>query len=190
MDENQRAEFERQEAARQAHHDALGHERVCPSCSGPSPAGGNCPGCVAALTAAERTATNFWLQDSFTSVDDKPEATNDDEVADEITADYQAPPDHHIFPQQFRDRFEAEGLEIDIDLYTTTMYEFQHQILHTEGWNAEWKLFFDMFDEAEVDPDFDDVVGYATFLMDKYGFGDAVLHPYRDQEGHLGPHIL
>jgi hypothetical protein len=95
--------------------------------------------------------------------------------------------DHHIFPRQFIDEFIKSG--IDIDKFTATMHEFQHQILHSEGWNSEWNMFFEMYREADVVPGVDDVMGYGVFLMEKYGFSDAALHTYRDKSGDLGPYV-
>ena len=98
------------------------------------------------------------------------------------------PPDHHIYPQQFRQEFERAGLD-DIDNYTVTLYQFQHDVIHAEGWNRDWNAFFEEARHAGVQPNVQDVHDWADHLRDKYGLQDAVIHPYRDQSGDLGPHM-
>lgn len=80
MDESQRAEYARQEAAHQAHIDVLNHEKFCPNCNGSSPLGGNCNSCLAMFKAYERDDV-FYLQGSVTAIDD------DDHAGDEETGD-------------------------------------------------------------------------------------------------------
>lgn len=95
---------------------------------------------------------------------------------------------HHIFPVAFKDKFEAQG--VYIDQFVVTMYQFQHSLLHTTGWNSDWNMFFEMYREAGVEPGVDDIMDYGEYLMDKYGFPDAVVHPYWDKcDENLGPYI-
>ena len=139
-------------------------EPLCPSCSGPSPTGGPCAACDAGHES-----------DVY-----------DDAEVDEV-AEARRPPDHHIYPEQFRAEF--EDADVDIDAFTATLYEFQHHLVHSEGWNADWAMFFESADLAGVPPNRADVEDFGRFLMDKYGFPEAPLHAYGDQSGDLGPYI-
>jgi Predicted lipoprotein of unknown function (DUF2380) len=212
MDENQRHEFDRQESARQAHADLANREKYCPNCSGVSPTGGNCSSCMAIMAAAERGGLEAYREQTCprcgttspgglvcsscltltTPADEELLAyLADDNNAGDVGSSgenkgLRVPPDHHIFPQQFRDRFKDLGVEID--LYTVTMYEFQHAVLHSEGWNSDWNMFFEMYKEGRIKPSIDDVMDFGEFMMEKYGFSDAVVHPFKDDGGGLGPY--
>jgi hypothetical protein len=239
VDDNQRAEYDRQEAARQAHAGMTRHERYCPSCSGMSPFGGLCSTCLANqsggdsaswVVAAERYCPSCsglspfgglcptclavlaadaecFPIDSYSPYADDAEtgnlgdyagSTNSDAYAEQAAdADssplkedrgHGTPHDHHIFPRAFIEEFQKAG--IDIDMYTATLYRFQHQIIHSEGWNDDWGMFFEMFEQAEVDPDVDDVMDFGVYMIEKYGLDMAIPHPYEDQSGELGDHLF
>jgi hypothetical protein len=176
------------------------NERVCPNCSGLSPTGGYCPSCL--VTMVNEGA------DSPSEAVEFADSAQDDLFSDVITLGDVGEPlegfyeklkrespdneldDHHIYPEQFRERFEHKDVGIEIDDETATMYRFQHQILHTEGWNADWAMFWDSADLGGIQPTREDVVDYAKFLMEKYGFPEAALHPKADQRGDLGPYLL
>jgi len=197
MDESQRAEFDRQEAARQAHTDFLNHRQYCPNCSCESPGGGYCSSCRVMMIEAERGDTTSWLlEDSLVTLDDdnygddfSSDGDDDDDAAGDKPEEYPMPPDHHIYPKRFIDEFEKiEGFNIHD--YTVTLHQFQHSIIHSEGWNDDWKMFFEKFREEGVEPDVVDVMSYGAHMIEMYGLGEAVIHPYRDQSGELGRHIF
>jgi hypothetical protein len=182
-------------------------ERVCPCCSGPSPTGGYCASCLATMDDERRAdddlaldASAFgdpiWGEDRFDDVimlgeDGTPlEGLNerfkpDKERRQPEETDLE---DHHIYPGEFRDKFREVGVRINDD--TATIYRFQHEIVHSEGWNDEWRMFWEMAEVSGVDPIRDDVVDYGRFLMEKYGFPEAVLHEYKDKSGDLGPYLM
>jgi hypothetical protein len=181
-----------EEFTRQAEADLRNHEQYCPNCSGPSPTGGNCLSCRAMLTAAERGDNSSRLQeDSFTAIGGDGNGGNGAIGGDENTS---AGPgelvDHHIYPKEFKDLFEKPDVDIDIDKNTVTMYAFQHWAVHSDGWNAEWNMYFEMYEAAGIDPTRKEVVAYGKFLMKKFGFADAPSHDYKDKGGDLGSHIM
>jgi hypothetical protein len=158
------------------------HEQYCPNCSGVSQTGGYCAACLAVLTAAERGDNSSWLQeDSFTAFG------GDGGDGNAFAANLV---DHHIFPREFKDLFKKPDVDIDIHEHTVTMHAFQHWAVHSDGWNADWNMFFEMYREAGIDPRREEVMAYGEFLMDKFGFADAPLHDYNDKGGDLGSHII
>ena len=196
MDESQRAEFDRQEAARQAHTDFLNHEKYCPNCSSPSPAGAYCNSCRVMMIEVERGDTTSWLlEDSFVSRDDDnfgADFSDDGDVAGDKPDKPdkpEMPPDHHIYPRQFIDEFEKID-DFNIHDYTVTLHQFQHVITHSEGWNDDWEMFFEKFRKEGVEPDLVDVMSYGAHMIEMYGLGEAVIHPDQDKSGELGPHIF
>ena len=202
-------EYQRAEVARQAEADERNRIKYCPNCSGVSPGGGNCPSCLAAVTAAERGADIMsWLTtDTFTAFgadDVAPDekypteswSTDDGDGCDvdghdgqgEEDPPYRNPPDHHIYPREFADEFKEAG--IDIDEHTVTLYEFQHHIVHSEGWNPDWDMFFELARVTGMQPTREDVIAYGEYLIEKYDLTEAVIHPFHDHGGDLGPHLF
>lgn len=182
-------------------------ERVCPCCSGPSSTGGSCASCLANMEDERRADDDLTLYES--EFGDPP--WGEDRFDDLVTLGEGGEPlqglnerfrpdkeprraeptdlqDHHIYPKEFRDEFREVGIRIDRD--TATIYRFQHEIVHSEGWNEEWRMFWDMAKVSGVDPSRGDVVDYGKFLMKKYGFPKAILHEYQDKSGDLGPYLM
>ena len=81
-------------------------------------------------------------------------------------------------------------LRIDIDQHTVTMHQFQHQVVHSGGWNPDWQMFFHTADISGVDPTVQDIWDYAHYLMEKNGFSDSPTHHWGDRPGNLGDHML
>ena len=170
----------------------LNAERVCPNCCGPSPTGGYCPSCLVVLAADDRGSPGEPAG-SLAGIDDSPgglPTTEHSDLADPSSGDQKVsmPPDHHIYPRQFRDEFEAA--KVDIDQYVVTLHQFQHDIIHSEGWNADWGMFFESAKLGGEDPTFEDVLDFGRYMIEKYELGEAIVHAYKDQSGELGPHML
>jgi Predicted lipoprotein of unknown function (DUF2380) len=88
--------------------------------------------------------------------------------------------DHHIFPRQFEDYFDARG--INIDDYTVTLGQTQHlQGVHGSGlgtmpggWNSQWRNFIANNPNASAS----EVYQQAGKMMDQYGLSGLPIHPY------------
>jgi RHS repeat-associated protein len=88
--------------------------------------------------------------------------------------------DHHIFPRQYEDYFNARG--IDIDDYTVTVGQTQHlQGIHGNGlgnlpggWNSQWGEFIANNPNASAPQ----VYQQAGKMMDQYGLNDLPMHRY------------
>lgn len=184
-----------QEAARQLHDDLVRHERFCSNCSSPTPSGGLCASCIVTLSDAGATRDVSYLPDveifspgsiDYQDIEASGSFSTDEDIESE---DHWANlEDHHIFPRKFEDEFKEAG--VDIDMYTLTLYEFQHKVLHSDGWNADWNMFFEMYSEGGVDPNVDDVMDFGVYMIEKYGLETAIPHPYKDRTGELGSHLL
>jgi hypothetical protein len=94
--------------------------------------------------------------------------------------------DHHLLPGQFRDKFKDTG--VDFNMYAVSMSDKFHDVTHSDGWNANWNMFFEMYEQGNISPTVDDIMDFAEFMMEKFGFSDAEVHPYRDDGGYLGPY--
>jgi hypothetical protein len=182
------------------------HQQYCPNCSGVSPMGGNCSSCMAIMAAAERAGTETYQQQGCpscgtpsggglvcssclmvtTPVDEEILdylADNDD--VDVPKASYEKE-DHHLLPRQFRDKFEDAG--VDFNMYAVSMSDKFHDAIHIDGWNADWNMFFEMYEQGNISPTIDDIMDFAEFMLEKFGFSDAEVHPYGDKGGYLGPY--
>jgi Predicted lipoprotein of unknown function (DUF2380) len=184
-----------QETARQLQEDRAHHERFCPNCSAPSPSGNLCQSCMVMLADTGQTREKPHISfeellasgfiDTHHQTDPSDSNSSDESIEGEdrwVTLE-----DHHILPVQFKDKFQAAGL--DIDMYMLMVYQFQHKILHSDGWNDDWKMFFDVFDEAKVKPTVDDVMDYAVYMIEKYGLEDAIPHRRKDASDEYGAHL-
>lgn len=182
-------------------------EPVCPSCNGLSETGGMCPSCMANEKLSDDDAyvtaglaearDSYWTPGDLTSeIDtfghDEPLESDrgDDEVDSQTQPESQYDPvqlhDHHLMPEQFLDRFKEippgiDGKSVDINELTVTMYAFQHHAVHSDGFNADWAMFFEHVDQSGVQPTREDVIDYAMYLKDKYGFAELPHHKYRDK---------
>jgi RHS repeat-associated protein len=89
-------------------------------------------------------------------------------------------PQHHIFPQAFRNQFARMG--INIDKFTLKIPSKLHSFLHAQGdkafpggvWNGAWKDFFKMNPNATIE----DAYKFAAELMTKYGLSDYAIVSY------------
>ncbi len=81
-------------------------------------------------------------------------------------------PEHHIFPQELRGWFEAQGIEID--RYVVKMTVGEHQAIH-KFWNNEWLEFQAKYANATEQQMFEQ----AGRMMDKYGLNRLPLKDYR-----------
>jgi RHS repeat-associated protein len=83
---------------------------------------------------------------------------------------YQA---HHIFPQQFRSKFEgvfeAEGLSID-DPRLMVWWENKSHLSNAKQYNAAWDQFWTYHEGINIKPTVDQVLDYGKDLMKDYGF--------------------
>ncbi|MBC8030040.1 MAG: DUF4214 domain-containing protein [Pyrinomonadaceae bacterium] len=79
---------------------------------------------------------------------------------------------HHLFPQQFRVRFEKFG--INIDRTTILMPAPLHRKLHPQ-WNRDWANFFQNNPRAEPR----DVYRFAVDMMFRHNLHNYPLVPYR-----------
>ena len=187
---------------------------ICPTCGGPSTSPGPCPVCMS-VPDDPYLDLNAWIAEALSDARQEhlegaaPEGAGHDyadlvcpscsgpsptggpcpacEAMESADVDTSMLHDHHIYPQEFRERFDEAG--VDVDLFTVTLYDFQHRLLHCEGWNADWDMFFESADLGGMPPNRADVEDFGRFLMEKYGFAEAEAHPYRDRSGELGPYV-
>jgi hypothetical protein len=84
------------------------------------------------------------------------------------------PENHHLIPLQYEDRL-PPGMNIDD--YTVTLFSFQHDALHSDGWNCDWGDFLAAYSPNNPAPQ-DEVLTHMYELMNQYGIGDATVHNY------------
>ena len=81
-------------------------------------------------------------------------------------------PEHHVFPQEMRDWFKAQG--IDIDKYVVKITTGEHEAIH-KFWNPEWKAF----QKAHPNATEQEMFEQAGKMMDKYKLNQLPLKDYR-----------
>ncbi len=81
-------------------------------------------------------------------------------------------PEHHVFPQEFRNWFKSKG--INIDEYTVIINQGEHEAIHIAGWNKEWNAFKNANPLATEQQLFE----YVGKLMDKYKISDLPIVTY------------
>jgi hypothetical protein len=144
-------------------------ERVCPGCSGLSPAGGYCASCIVTLAAGSEGVSPFG---------DPPDWDPTHYDLD----------DHHIFPQakEFSACFDAAG--IDIDAWTMTLPEEFHRRGIHPVWNQEWRVFFESseWEAAKATGSGEEmrnrIEEQAAQMMEDYGIKEQWMHYYRDPD--------
>jgi Predicted lipoprotein of unknown function (DUF2380) len=86
---------------------------------------------------------------------------------------------HHWFPQQYRDKFEA--LDIDIDRYVTDLDRDNHQsVIHARYEGSSPNPEFQEFFSNNPNPSSEEALAFVESCLKKLGYDDAEMHPYRN----------
>ncbi|MGE3311447.1 MAG: DUF2380 domain-containing protein [Limisphaerales bacterium] len=115
---------------------------------------------------------------------DESRATEDQSA--EVTANQPfATEQHHVFPQQYREEFAEQG--IDVDRYTIDVDRDNHQgVIHAAdefgNRNPDWT---DYYAQARENPDSatrESMIEHAQQMMDDQGLSHQDMHAYREPD--------
>ena len=98
--------------------------------------------------------------------------------------------DHHLLADEFRHRFSAEYLDIDINRYTITIDEGHHLgVIHGYNrngynewkvqWNGKWRSYFDDKDNRHEKPTRLGIYRKVKNMMREYGLNSFEIHVYK-----------
>lgn len=97
---------------------------------------------------------------------------------------------HRHQPLLGKAHFTAAVPYFDIDERTVTLYDCQHDVIHIEGWNSDWNMFFEMARESGIQPTREDIVEFGDYMVEKYELQDAEAHYYQNPTVDSYDHLM